>query len=151
RCWRRPGFWLSHMSPAWLNKDILPHSGSFADLGRFLPDRSSRTIFDRSWLPKLLSMFAEVLPSGKYRLKGSELSLAVGGSWAYCQACRTTQRPFPGKIRCINCGQDSATLIDPATDPVFSARKGYYRASTVEALKNPPIAPIALIAAEHTA
>ena len=31
------------------------------------------------------------------------------------------------------------------------ARKGYYRASTIDALKHPPTPPIALIAAEHTA
>jgi len=34
---------------------------------------------------------------------------------------------------------------------VFVARKGYYRASTVEALSTPPKPPMALIAAEHTA
>src|SRR5207248_7629400 len=80
-----------------------------------------------------------------------ELSLALGGSWAYCQSCRTTQRPFPGTIRCINCGQNTAEPVDPNTDSVFAARKGYYRASTVEALKTPPTPPLALIAAEHTA
>ena len=39
--------------------------------------------------------------------------------------------------------------VDPDTDPVFSARKGYYRRSTIEALNG--VAPLALIAAEHTA
>ena len=52
---------------------------------------------------------------------------------------------------CVNCGQSAATPIDPNTDPVFVARKGYYRASTVDALKTPPTSPMALIAAEHTA
>jgi hypothetical protein len=42
-------------------------------------------------------------------------------------------------------------VIDPDTDKVFVARKGYYRASTVDALKVPPLPPMALIAAEHTA
>ena len=41
--------------------------------------------------------------------------------------------------------------IDPDKDPVFVARKGYYRASTVNSLKDPPEPPMALIAAEHTA
>jgi hypothetical protein len=41
--------------------------------------------------------------------------------------------------------------LDPDTDSVFTARKGYYRASTIDALKTPPTVPMALIAAEHTA
>jgi len=44
-----------------------------------------------------------------------------------------------------------ATPIDPEKDPVFVARKGYYRASTLDALRTPPMPPMALIAAEHTA
>ena len=51
----------------------------------------------------------------------------------------------------MKCGQDTAAPIDPNEDPVFVARKGYYRASTIEALRTPPTAPMALIAAEHTA
>lgn len=39
--------------------------------------------------------------------------------------------------------------IDPDADPVFTARKGYYRRSAIEALSGVP--PLALIAAEHTA
>src|SRR5690606_35990289 len=69
----------------------------------------------------------------------------------YCQSCKTTQRPIPGRTNCVNCGQPTATRIDPNTDKVFVARKGYYRASTVAALKVPPLPPMALIAAEHTA
>jgi hypothetical protein len=42
------------------------------------------------------------------------------------------QRPFPGRATCTNCGEDTATPIDPNSDPVFMARKGYYRASTLE-------------------
>jgi hypothetical protein len=41
--------------------------------------------------------------------------------------------------------------IDPDHDPVFVARKGYYRKSTIDARLTPPVAPLALIAAEHTA
>ena len=88
---------------------------------------------------------------GKFLLRGDELSLEVGGTWASCQSCRTTQRPFPGLVTCVNCGQDAVEPIDPDQDPVFVARKGYYRASTVNALKHPPVRPMALIAAEHTA
>ena len=41
--------------------------------------------------------------------------------------------------------------IDPSADPVFAARKGYYRSSSVRALAEPPEAPLSIIAAEHTA
>ena len=41
--------------------------------------------------------------------------------------------------------------LAPFTDEVFAARKGYYRQSVIEALGEPPVAPMALIAAEHTA
>jgi len=118
---------------------------------RFVADKAARAVFEKEWVPQLLRVFAEQMAPGKYRLRGAELSLALGGSWAYCQSCRTAQRPFPGRTTCVNCGQDSAIAIDPDKDPVFAARKGYYRASTFEALRTPPIAPMALIAAEHTA
>lgn len=150
RCWRRPGFWLSRMPQAWWPKDVSARSGKFAELGRLLAPKGAKNAFEKEWLPLLLKTFTEEI-SGKYRLKGSELSLLIGGAWGYCQACKTVQRPFPGRLTCVNCGQDTAREIDPDSDPVFIARKAYYRASTIDALKQPPTAPVALIAAEHTA
>lgn len=151
RCWRRAGFWLSRMPPAWWLKDVKATSGKFTDLNRLITDKAARRQFEQDWVPKLLATFAEQIAPGKFRLKGGELSLSIGGAWAYCQSCRTAQRPFPGRPICVNCGQATATPIDPNTDKVFVARKGYYRASTLDALKAPPTAPMALIAAEHTA
>ncbi len=151
RCWSRPGFWLSRMPPAWWLRDVQPRSGKFKDMHRLLRDKPARTIFDKEWVPRLLGLFAEQTAPGKFRLKGGELSLEIGGAWAYCQSCRTAQRPFPGRTTCVNCGQDTVAPIDPDKDPVFVARKGYYRASTLDALRAPPTAPMALIAAEHTA
>jgi ATP-dependent helicase YprA (DUF1998 family) len=151
RCWHRPGFWLSRMPPAWWLRSVQPRSGKFIEIRRFLRDNPARLLFEREWVPRLLGLFAEQTAPSKFRLKGGELSLAIGGAWAYCQSCRTAQRPFPGRTTCVNCGQDTAVPIDPETDPVFIARKGYYRASTIDALKTPPIVPMALIAAEHTA
>ena len=151
RCWSRPGFWLSRMPPAWWRRDVQPGSGKFKDMRRLLRDKPARALFDKEWVPRLLGLFAEQTAPGKFRLKGGELSLSIGGAWAYCQSCRTAQRPFPGRTTCVNCGQDTAAPIDPNEDPVFVARKGYYRASTIEALRTPPTAPMALIAAEHTA
>ncbi len=151
RCWQRAGFWLSRMPPAWFSNDILPRTGRFQELGRLLRDKATRTAFEREWVPKLIGWFTEQMGPGKYRLKGVELSLEIGGDWAYCQSCRTTQRQFPGRTTCVNCSKETATSIDPNKDPVFGARKGYYRTSTLEALRRPPRSPMALIAAEHTA
>ena len=151
RCWLRPGFWLSRMPNAWLLQNVLTRSGKFAAVSRFLRDTAANKVFEREWIPKLLQLFAQQMAPSKFRLLGAELSLEVEGEWAYCQACRTTQRPFPGRKTCVNCGQDVAEPIDPDEDPVFVARKGYYRASTVNSLKEFPEPPMALIAAEHTA
>ena len=151
RCWTRAGFWLSRMPPAWWLTDVEPRSGEFKDMHRFVADKAARNTFKKEWVPQLLRVFAEQTAPRKYRLRGAELSLAIGGSWAYCQSCRTAQRPFPGRTTCVNCGQNTAVAIEPDKDPVFVARKGYYRASTIEALHTPPTAPMALIAAEHTA
>lgn len=151
RCWGRAGFWLNVTPPAWWLTEIQARSGKFDDMSRFLRDKTERTLFDKQWVPQLLRLFAEQMAPGKYRLKGGELLLMVDGRWAYCRSCKTTQRPFPGSQVCVNCGQATATPVDPDTDPVFVARKGYYRSSTIEARRDPPIAPMSLIAAEHTA
>ena len=151
RCWMRSGIWLSRMPPAWWMRDVRPQSGKFQVMRRLLNERSARTLFEKEWIPQLLKLFAEQTAPNKFRLKGQELSLEIGGDWAYCQSCRTAQRPFPEQTICVNCGQNTATRIDPNTDSVFVARKGYYRASTLDALQTPPVPPMALIAAEHTA
>ncbi len=151
RCWGRAGFWLSGMPQGWWLNEVQARTGKFQDMSRLLPDQSARKVFEREWLPQLLAFFTEQMAPGRYRLKGSELSLDIGGTWAYCQSCRTAQRPFPGRTVCLNCGQLTALPIDPEVDPVFAARKGYYRASTVDALRSPAKPPISLIAAEHTA
>lgn len=151
RCWMRPGIWLSRMPGAWSSTVVRSHSGRFMAMNRLLPEASGRGIFEKKWLPQLLEMFAEPTARGMFRLAGKELSLAIGGDWLYCQSCRTAQRPIPGRNTCANCGRDSAEPIDPDTDPVFVARKGYYRTSTLAALESPPKPPLALIAAEHTA
>lgn len=150
-CWQRNGFWLSRMPHEWWLTEVKgSKTGKFRPMERRLGDSGSRRVFNKDWLPKLLNTFTDRLGS-RHRLKGSDLLLEVGGEWAYCQACRTTQRPFPGSKTCKNCGGETAEVIDPDSDAVFSTRKGYYRASTVDALKTPPTPPIALIAAEHTA
>jgi len=151
RCWRRPGFWLSRMPPAWWLRDVQPRSGKFEDVYRLLRDKPARSLFDKEWIRPLLGIFCEQTAPGKFRLKGAELSMEMGGGWAYCQTCKTAQRPFPGRPTCVNCGHETAVPINPDEDKVFVARKGYYRASTIDVLRTPPTPPMALIAAEHTA
>lgn len=151
RCWRKQGFWLSHMPLAWSNTEVRPHSGNFRVMDRLLSMADARRTFKRDWLPELLRLFTEQVGSNKYRLKGAEITLQTDGKWGYCETCRTTQRLLPRKSTCVKCGLHTVEEIDPEADPVFQARKSYYRASTVEALQDPPVSPMAIIAAEHTA
>lgn len=151
RCWRPYGFWLARMPQAWWLNEVRPHSGKFTAMDRIVSERQSKTVFTKAWLPVLLKMFTERIGPRKHRLRGTDLSLESGGSWTYCQSCRTTQRPFPGRAKCVNCGHGTVIPIDPDVDPVFVARKGYYRKSSLAALKSPPVPPVSLIAAEHTA
>jgi len=150
RAWRGQGFWLDKMPPTWWQNDVVAHgTGKFEALKRFV-GKAEAKVFEGQWVPTLLQLFTEVI-GGKYRLRGNQLSLTVGGEWAYCSACRTTQRPYPGTTRCVNCGRAAATALDPETDHVFRARKGYYRQPTIDALKDPTKAPVSVLAAEHTA
>jgi hypothetical protein len=150
RAWHRQGFWLDRMPVEWWQKEVLSHgTGKFESLKKFLP-KPALKIFEGQWLPLLLSLFTEQI-GGKYRLRGGQISLAVGGDWAYCQSCRTTQRLFPGSVTCVNCGRPSASALEPKSDPVFRARKGYYRQPTIDALLDVRKAPVSILAAEHTA
>ena len=151
RCWMRYGIWLSHMPQAWMMNEVQTHTGNFLAMKRLLNDRSARSIFQKEWLPHLLKLFAEKVTHNQYRLEGAELSLVLGGNWAYCQSCRVVQRPLPTSSTCVNCVSDRATPIEPAKDSVFRARKGYYRKDTHDVLNTESTPPMALIAAEHTA
>jgi len=150
-CWRRTGIWLSRMPDGWIGDRVTTHrSGSFVPMQRLLAGLDDDKVFERKWLPELLEAFAEST-GGNYRLRGAELSLLVGGDWVYCEACRSVQRPLPTITRCMHCQAGSVRAIDADQDPVFLARKAYYRASTMGVLQDPPNPPVALIAAEHTA
>ena len=149
--WRKNRPWLSTMPQGWWNVKATPHTGRFTAVNRQLGDSDRRTQFEAEWLPELLRLFAEEISPGKFRAKGAEFSLAVDGPWAYCGTCRTTLRPIPGSDLCSNCGRATAKEVDPDFDPVFSARKGYYRSATVQVLSTPPVPPVVIIAAEHTA
>ncbi len=102
RAWWRQGFWLSRMTASWLTgkNSIKPHnSGKFDAIERMLPNAAARAAFRTQWLPQLLGWFTEPV-GNKHRLLGSKLTLLMNGEWAYCDLCRTTQRPFPGRNLC---------------------------------------------------
>jgi ATP-dependent helicase YprA (DUF1998 family) len=152
--WGTParGIWFPSMTEEWWRQKggVKPHSGSFQAIDRWLGTPAAKKTFKQIWLPTLQTKFCE--RSGqKFRLLAGNVALEPGGQWGYCERCRFTQRPFPGSEKCINCGTDKVRTLDPETDGVFQARKGYYRASTSRALQTPPDPPMSIIAAEHTA
>lgn len=151
RAWRATGFHLPIMPSGWYGDVYNAHSGKFASIKKFIVDPGARREFERNWLPRLHELFTEQVGASKHQLRGGKLSLLLDGQWAYCQRCRETQRPFPGRTNCVNCAADHIQTIDPDTDPVFAARKGYYRASTLLALSPATSNPMSLVAAEHTA
>ena len=154
--WLRYGVALNGMPPQWQNEEVRLHSGRFRVIDRVLKDKASRTLFSKEWLPGLHSLFTQRMggteKAPKFRLKGVEVTLSLGGEWQICRVCRGVQRPFPGVASCLRCGATDAgdlRQLDPDNDPVFTARKGYYRKTVTNAIRGVP--PLALIAAEHTA
>lgn len=157
RCWQRSGFWVSSMPLTWANRprsegmSILTKKGKFRAMNRVLVDSSTRKAFEKEWLPELLRLFTQPPDSDHKQLRGSELSLSIEGGWARCLDCKSVHRPVSGISHCLDCGSGNVIALNPDTDPVFLARKGYYRKPAVAALATPPEQPMALIAAEHTA
>lgn len=148
--WISPGIWFPKMPGAWWGTEVRAHKGNFKPISRWLGDKKLRTEFEKTWVPVLLKQLCEP-QDGSFRIRAARLTLDSGPSWAYCGTCRTTQRPFPGSDVCIACARKDVRPIDPDHDPVFSARKGYYRQSTLRALGDPMEPPMAIVAAEHTA
>ncbi|MCF2525400.1 DEAD/DEAH box helicase [Bradyrhizobium sp. G127] len=156
RCWRGVGFWLNSMPAVWWQRprtqgtSIRGQKGKFRAFDRILTERAHRKIFNDSWLPELLRTFTEDM-AGTRRLRGMQLSLSLDGDWVRCESCKSVHRPVPNINQCLDCGSDAIRDLEPNTDEVFLARKGYYRNPVMGALSDPPEQPMALIAAEHTA
>ena len=146
----RIGFLLNAMPTAW-KADITTHSGKFEAVKRATATPAGWKAFERTWLPILLDSFTEQVTASAYRLKGNVLTLRTNGAWGICRQCRAAQRILPIQSLCRSCGAPTVIPLDPDSDPVFRARKGYYRLATMQALADPPLAPVALVAAEHTA
>lgn len=156
REWSHAGFWLPMMKARWylVHPDkkvrVGKLSGKFQKFLKRLPTPSARTTFKDKWLPVLLSVFCEKMGDG-FRLQGQYLSLALDGDWVRCSDCKSVHRPVRLLPICLDCGHRSVLPLDPDSDDVFAKRKGFYRRGIIEALSSPPVAPLSLIAAEHTA
>lgn len=148
--WMRPGIWFSAMGMEWKGNKIQAATGKFSKLTRWLPSRDARRVFEREWLPVLQARFCQKV-GDKYQLMARAVALELDHAWGYCDKCRFTQRPFPGRTTCISCGADKVRTLDVDEDEVFKARKGYYRASSKRALTTPPGEVMSIVAAEHTA
>ena len=152
--WSTParGIWFPGMTQEWWRQKggVKPHSGKFQTIERWLGTPAARKVFKDSWLPTILPTFCE-MQGNKYRLLAGNVALDIGGLWGYCERCRFTQRPYSGSTKCVSCGADKVRTLDPETDEVFQARKGYYRESAERALKTPEKPIMSIIAAEHTA
>lgn len=159
RCWRRDGFWLSTMPGGWENRSRADGVSvktrnpktKFKTMERILQDKASKKQFNDQWLPKLFEIFTQDTTSNYKRLAGQQLSLQFGGEWVHCRACKSVHRPIPSYGFCIDCGSSDIRSLDPESDEVFGARKGFYRKPVIEVFKSPERKPMALIAAEHTA
>ena len=157
RCWQTNGFWLSAMPPVWWRRprsegtSIRGQKGKFRAMNTVLKDKTAQKFFWDQWSPRLLAIFTDDSDSGYKRLRGGELSLSFEGAWVHCASCKSVHRPVPGLSHCLDCGSHEIRHFDPDSDPVFLARKGFYRKPIMEALDEPPRQPMALIAAEHTA
>ena len=157
RCWQNHGFWLNTMPLAWWRRSRLEgtsvrgQKGKFKAMNTILGDGEAQKIFWDKWAPALLALFTQDTDGGYKRLKGSELSLLFDGTWVHCTTCKSVHRPVLGLLHCLDCGSLDIRHLDPDSNPVFLARKGFYRKPVMEALDEPPRQPMALIAAEHTA
>lgn len=154
RCWRKKGrkghIWFQGMDADMWQTDVLGHNGKFKAVEKLLPSKAARATFAEHWLPALLDAFTEKLDS-KYRLHAKKLGVQLGGGWVRCRNCASVHRPVANTATCIDCGEAKTAGIDPFVDPVFRARKAYYRRATEEVLDDASKRPLALIAAEHTA
>lgn len=149
---RTRGFWLNQMPQDWAGRKVKPFKvGTPRILNHFLTSKDSVSIFEKKWKPELANWFLQALSADKFRVKGEQLTLDFDVDWTSCRKCGTNQQPFPGKTICIKCGDSNLTPVDPFTDPVFRARKAYYRSPTEEALRPNGKPPVNIIAAEHTA
>lgn len=157
RFWSAAGFWLPRMPQRWYAQHldhkvrVESRTEKFSGMTRLFPTPAAAKAFNEKWVPVLLKTFAEPMGAKTHRLKGNHLSLDFEGSWVRCTDCKSVHRPIRLIPRCLDCGHASVLPLDPDNDDMFAKRKGFYRKSVLAALGDSPRAPMAIIAAEHTA
>lgn len=157
RCWHFSGFHLNATPGAWYDgssgkRRITSKSGEFKRrMDVLLPSPQARKTFKGQWLSYLREHFTESMGANKYRLSGRELTLELEGGWVRCRDCKSVHRPLATTGACQECGHPALMALNPDTDDVFIARKGFYRNAILRVLGDNPESPLALIAAEHTA
>lgn len=154
RAWvKKSGVWFSHMPPEWWGTGgkVRANKGEFKKaLSHVLTTSTQRTAFKKYWLDSLLQLTTENTAAGR-RLDATKLSLQIGGDWRRCGTCTSVHRPLKTLSVCVECGSPNIAEFNPDADPVFNARKGFYRNPVVEALNSDHPNLMSLIAAEHTA
>lgn len=154
RAWsRKSGIWFRDMPPSWWGTGglVRSHKGDFkVAMNHVLTTPALKSTFKKEWLPRLLPLFTDPA-SGGNRLVARKLALTIGGAWHRCARCTSVHRPIATVATCIDCGSMDVKVFDPNTDPVFQARKGFYRDPVIDALTNDMPTLMSLIAAEHTA
>lgn len=156
RCWQKDGFWLNSMPNVWSNRaraegfSVKARKGKITAIEKVFSDKKAKRIFDKEWHPELIKIFTETVEHGQ-RLRGSELTLLIDGNWVRCNSCKSVHRPSTGISHCLDCQSTNIYELNPDEDPVFIARKGYYRKPAISVLQDSSKKPMALIAAEHTA
>lgn len=155
RCWQGPGYWIKGMPPTWWRpaegnsrQGVRGHKGNFRSVERLI-GTSGKRIFDAQWLPELKTLADEL--GGVFRMSGKNLSLNFSAAWVRCGTCSSVHRPIESVQHCLDCNSPSIEYLSPDDNPVFMARKGYYRFPVKGIFSDPPTVPMALVSAEHTA
>lgn len=154
RAWsRKSGIWFRGMPNSWWGTGgiVRSHKGDFRAMQHVLNTPALKKTFKKEWVSRLMPMVTEQADGGS-RLLARKLSLRLGGAdWRRCARCTSVHRPIATVPVCIDCGSADVHGFDPDTDPVFLARKGFYRAPVIDALANDEPELMSIIAAEHTA
>jgi ATP-dependent helicase YprA (DUF1998 family) len=158
RCWWRSpgaGIWLRDMPESWWQRghssgtSVKSHKGNFESMKKLLSDKGVVKSFTNDWLPKLMAELTGEVETGQRRMLGSNLALRFGESWQRCATCTSVHRPVSTLHKCLDCGSERVSALEPDSDEAFVARKGNYRKPVIETSRGAPL--LTLIAAEHTA
>lgn len=152
RRWRDPGISFKETPPSWIGTKIRHHKGGFAFFQKYVTlTKPSKSVFKKDWLPKLMEWFTKQNFEGGKFIQADKLSLEFEGSWQRCQSCTSVHRPIEKLNNCVDCGSSEVQGFEPDIDPVFQARRGFYRDPVRRSMKGDTSVVSSLIAAEHTA